>query len=297
MYLSSAKSYVYKLVHKTTGQFYYGSRKENVKFNRQAKDDLGICYFSSSKTIKEMGFENFHFEIIGEYDDFDDAYRTEHQLIKESFYHPLNLNKHLVDVENGKKHFCHAKEQSQEAIVKIRERRSTQIISDETRKRMSESHTKRHEILKTKEKRIKVNKFKSYEHMGIDCKENPIIYTWYHIDGTIENCSKFELAKKYKLIVAHLSYMILGKTGFNKGWVLDKDILEVRTIDYRGGGFGRNNPMFDPTVHHWKNIDGREEWLTQYDFRMKYDYAKSNINALVKKREKSFKGWSIVWDS
>lgn len=296
MYLSLAKSYVYKLVHKKTGQFYYGSRKENVKFNRQAKDDLGICYFSSSKTIKEMGFENFHYEIIGEYDDFNEAYKTEHQLIKESFYHPLNLNKHLVDVENGKKHFCHAKEQSQEAIVKIRERRSTQIISDETRKRMSESHARRREMLRPR-KSVRVKRvfrkyrFGNFMNENTHNKANPFIYDWFHCDGRNENLSVFKMMEKYSEMKKNYTSLLNGRLRTLCGWAMTKE--NAIKVNYSGV----NNPAFDPTIYHWKNIDGREEWLTQYDIRAKYNYKSSNISALVKKREKSFKGWSIVWDS
>ena len=74
------------------------------------------------------------------------------------------------------------------------------------------------------------------------------------------------------------------------GWAVSLENSKTRFID------NKRFASFDPTIYHWKNIDGREEWLTQYDMRTKYSYKSSNISALVKKREKSFKGWSIVWN-
>ena len=99
------KPYVYKLTHKTTGHFYFGYRERNVGANRCAKDDLGIHYFSGSEKIKEIGFENFNYEIICECDSDSRAYDIEQVLIMLNFNNPLNLNGFYINIFAGKKRF------------------------------------------------------------------------------------------------------------------------------------------------------------------------------------------------
>lgn len=99
IYLTENYPYVYKLIHKETGQFYIGFRCANKVL---PKKDLGIFYFSSSATIKKMGFENFNYEILCEFNDHDrdlaknKAFNYEQQLIYECRNNPLILNKHYV---------------------------------------------------------------------------------------------------------------------------------------------------------------------------------------------------------
>lgn len=95
--------YVYKLTHKETGEFYIGYRCKNKVSSGQ---DLGFYYFSSSKTVKSMGFENFDIEIMAEFFDWKEAYEFEQNLIKENFKDRMCLNKHYNI--NGTTKFCSA---------------------------------------------------------------------------------------------------------------------------------------------------------------------------------------------
>lgn len=88
--------YVYKLTHKETNQFYIGVRWANKVPSTQ---DLGTHYFSSSKHIKQLGFDNFEITIIAEFFDAKTARDFEKELIV--LNHPLSLNKH-----NGEKFYC-----------------------------------------------------------------------------------------------------------------------------------------------------------------------------------------------
>lgn len=92
--------YVYKLTHRETGEFYIGYRAVNKV---KSGFDLGFKYFSSSKRVKEIGFETFYVEIVAEFFDAKDAYQFEQELIKENFKDPLCLNKSFR--KNGKKYF------------------------------------------------------------------------------------------------------------------------------------------------------------------------------------------------
>lgn len=83
------QSYVYKLIHKTTNQFYFGYRCSN---KLPPEQDIFI-YQSSSKKIREMGFHNFTVEIISTFEDKNAAYDYEQKLIYENFKDPNILNK------------------------------------------------------------------------------------------------------------------------------------------------------------------------------------------------------------
>jgi len=80
--------YVYKLTHKTTGQFYFGYRSANKV---PSSEDVGTIYFSSSKRIRPI-FNEFNFEVLAEFFDYTSAYIFEQQLIFEHWNDPLKLN-------------------------------------------------------------------------------------------------------------------------------------------------------------------------------------------------------------
>lgn len=74
------KPYVYKGTHKETGRFYIGYRERNKV---PPIEDLGIKYFTSSKTVKPI-FNEFIWEIIEEFDDPIEAYDYEQKLISKN---------------------------------------------------------------------------------------------------------------------------------------------------------------------------------------------------------------------
>lgn len=81
--------YVYKLTHKITKQFYIGFRCAN---KLPPETDIFI-YQSSSKYVKEIGFDNFEPEIIAVFLDRESAYDFEQKLIYENIEDPNILNK------------------------------------------------------------------------------------------------------------------------------------------------------------------------------------------------------------
>jgi hypothetical protein len=128
--------YVYKGTYNIPGpdygKFYIGSRwgnttSKNPNKRKLAKDDLGIKYFSSSKHVKDLGFKNFTWEILGEFETSFEAYETEQQLIKINIDNPLILNQHYIDVNNGKQHF-----------------RAPETLSENTKQKMRKPKSKEH---------------------------------------------------------------------------------------------------------------------------------------------------------
>jgi hypothetical protein len=133
-------SYVYRLVYKPTGQYYYGYRRGNISFNRMPIDDFWIYYFSSSRRVKAMfkkhGLADFDHEIIFESTDVDSVYWLEQHLIKGSINNPLILNKRYV--KDGQLMFVSTSESAKKAsqtrlnkskLKKIRVTKTWHLIS------------------------------------------------------------------------------------------------------------------------------------------------------------------------
>lgn len=126
--------YVYLGTHKITCQFYFGSRtgKSNyIMKNKPSHLDLGIRYFTSSKHIKELGFENFNWVILAEFFTTEDALAFEYDCIDSFWKHPLSLNFQLGGVKfnrtkeiisngnTGNKHSQKTKDKIRESLTGI----------------------------------------------------------------------------------------------------------------------------------------------------------------------------------
>lgn len=85
--------YVYKLIHKETGKYYFGYRSKNVLLGNHSEEDLGIKYFTSSGVIKN-NFSEYNSEILAEFYTKEDAYDFEQDLIREHWGNELLINKH-----------------------------------------------------------------------------------------------------------------------------------------------------------------------------------------------------------
>ena len=105
-------SYVYRLTHKETGEFYIGYREAN---KLPAIEDLPV-YKSSSSKVKKLGFTNFDYEIIAEFKDGSQSYDLEQQLIEKFRKDPLCLNGHYT--KSGKLQYRRVGPHSEETRLK-----------------------------------------------------------------------------------------------------------------------------------------------------------------------------------
>jgi hypothetical protein len=76
------KPYTYTITHKLSGVKYYG-----VRYSKNCQpNDLGISYFSSSKTLRKMilneGKDNFEFKIRQCFENKEDAVLWEHKVLR-----------------------------------------------------------------------------------------------------------------------------------------------------------------------------------------------------------------------
>jgi uncharacterized protein YbgA (DUF1722 family) len=147
--------YVYICIHRETNEFYIGYRTKNVKLNKPSHIDL-TDYKTSSKLVK-LNFDKFDWYIIAEFYTGDDAYDFEQQLIHENWGNPLLLNKSchysvkrfrhsgphseetkrkLSEISTGRKLPPQSKESNQKRSASL----TGKFVSEETRKKLSESH-------------------------------------------------------------------------------------------------------------------------------------------------------------
>ena len=169
MYLA----YTYFVKNKITNQFYYGSRKANIRLKRTPEEDFWIHYFTSSKNIKELisvhGPDSFDILILEKSQDYADCFWEEQKLICENFNNPLCLNKHYIISETGANRFSfRGKIHSEESKEKIRKNRKGM----DGKKHSQES----------------INKIKT-NHKGMDGKK--------HSDKTIKKMSDTKIGNTY----------------------------------------------------------------------------------------------------
>lgn len=137
--------YVYKITDKETGEFYIGYRTSNVRLNRTPEEDFLIHYFSSG-VLKEKLIQNinrFEGNIIFKFADADVCYWYEQLLIKENSSNVKCLNGNYLDPDSNTKKFCRSGSSGWN---------KGKTLSEETRKKMSESQTGRKLSEKSKEK-------------------------------------------------------------------------------------------------------------------------------------------------
>lgn len=88
--------YTYLVIHKTTGNFYYGVRTAHTT---DPNNDIGILYFTSSKTINAIveaeGANSFVWIVRKQFPDKQSAILWEYRVIRRMLNHPKCLNRGL----------------------------------------------------------------------------------------------------------------------------------------------------------------------------------------------------------
>lgn len=103
MYLA----YVYRVTNINTNEFYIGLRTANVRFKRNAEDDLLKYYFTSGKLKKEIkeNTKNFSVKILFRSNEKDAVYWYEQVEIRQNLSNTLCKNKSYIDPDSGRQKF------------------------------------------------------------------------------------------------------------------------------------------------------------------------------------------------
>lgn len=298
------KAYVYKLTHKVTKQFYYGYRFANIKLDRLAIDDLGFFYKTSSKEIDNLGFDEFDFEIIKEFECSLKAYWYEQGLIGKNWYNPLLLNGHFIDKKSGEEAFRQADASGS----------NNGAYNDEKfhwyHKDHGEVFATQYELridynLKVEDKGnlCNVSQDKKHTHKGWGLFKNLdshgnfpstkiydyTIYEWHHpkygtvsktIDEMVADFPEQKLNRKFFPLV------IKKQRREHKGWCLVKQMKEYADI----------GPWIDRDIHHWHHekyktfIGTRRELINKFP---KLKLWSGPLGAVIRKEYTNHKGWTI----
>lgn len=185
--------YVYKLTHKETNHFYFGVRHANKVPSTQ---DLGTHYFTSSKYVKELGFNNFESEILAEFFNKEDAIDFEKSLIEMCWGQDGILNKNI-----GGKYFSYGLNHTEETKLKMSKTRKGKPrpeFSEEWKQNMSKSRLGNKTGPRSKEYCDKLSKIKTGVKLGPLTEEhkNKLSIAGKGRIKTEEECKRISEGKK-----------------------------------------------------------------------------------------------------
>jgi len=135
----------------------------------------------------------------------------------------------------------------------------------------------------------------NYFHNAIRCYgiEN---FEWVVIwkgDRELLDSMEINYIKKYNSYKYNSNsngYNLTVGGGTTTGFKYSNDMKKACSIRTKG----KNNPRYDKTVYIFKHPKYGIEELTKYDFYKKHNLDPSGVTAIIKKRQKSLKGW-IIW--
>lgn len=172
--------YTYLVSHRPTGLKYYGVRYAT----HSQPSDLWVSYFTSSKQVKELisihGKDSFDYEVRRIFDTAEQAIIWENSVIRRMslIQRPDWLNEgtgsshqarkrktdeHRRKISEANKGKC--SEKKRKAIILSGEQRKGQKLSEETKAKMSQSHTQKIWIFNpttNKKTMIKINEIENY---------------------------------------------------------------------------------------------------------------------------------------
>ena len=125
---------------------------------------------------------------------------------------------------------------------------------------------------------------------GLSGDKNPsydqTLYTFYHVNGKIEEATQYDFRIKYNLRGSNLSEVIRGNQKSIKGWRITPDIPTVMT--------GKTQPGCDIVYTFYHPRFGTES-LTQQQLFLKYQLKnRSGISNLCHGKAKTYKGWAVL---
>ena len=138
------------------------------------------------------------------------------------------------------------------------------------------------------------NKKRSLTQFGkIRGAYNDTLYTFYHYSGISITCTCYDLYTQHNVSQGNLAKMISGnlKVKCVNGWSLSPDTAGKRGFNQ----LGINNHSSDKKLHKFCNKAlAITEYMTQFEFKTKYSLCKSNISAVCRGKQKSYKGWTVL---
>ena len=119
------KPYVYICIHKITEKIYIGYREYNVKL--KLTSDIDFPLYRTSSKIVNPNFNDYYWYIVAEFNNGNDAYEVEQQLIFEHWNNPLLINQYCD--HSHKRRWKPVKDVWNKGITYTKEQKEKQNIS------------------------------------------------------------------------------------------------------------------------------------------------------------------------
>jgi len=121
--------------------------------------------------------------------------------------------------------------------------------------------------------------------------QNTTVFTFYHHTGIVMECTCYELYTNHGAEQGNLAKLINpnSKVKCVNGWALSPEDAGTRGHNQQG----INNPSHCRILYLFSHSSGINETCTQHHLYKKYNLCKSNINAICKGKQKSYKGWTV----
>lgn len=127
---------IYKITNILNGKFYIGKHETNDPDDRYYGSGVHL-----KRAIKKYGKENFTKEVLFVFDTEEEMNAKEKELVTEDFA-LLKSNYNKGPGGEGGPHFK-GRKHSEETIQKIKLKRKDQVVTNETRRKISESNLRR----------------------------------------------------------------------------------------------------------------------------------------------------------
>lgn len=122
------------------------------------------------------------------------------------------------------------------------------------------------------------------------CARDNTIYTFYHLDGTIVQCTRYDLVKKYKLNISGVTGIISQDLKTHRGWRTTPDQQRWNIKDRTG----TKNPNFSATIYSFIHDDGRVESCTRAELVQKYNINNTSMSSMLRGNLRRAGGWRLI---
>lgn len=121
------------------------------------------------------------------------------------------------------------------------------------------------------------------------CPWDTTLYTFFHSDGRVEHCTRYDMVKKHSLNISGVTGLVTNKAKTHRGWRLTPEKQKWNITR-----FGGNNPNFDLTIYSFVHQNGDKESCTQSELTKKYNLNITSMSSVVNHKQLHVGGWCLL---
>jgi hypothetical protein len=122
------------------------------------------------------------------------------------------------------------------------------------------------------------------------CAKDDTEYTFYHLDGNVTQCTRYDLVQNYKLTISGVTGIISGvlRTHRRRRTTPNQQRWNIKDRT------GTKNPNFSPTVYSFIHDDGRIESCTRSKLVQKYNINNTSMSSMLRGKLRRAGGWRLA---